>query len=56
MLRVISDVLPLSYAVDATHKIAIDASPDIGKELAIVCGFLVLFLALDATTLRRRTP
>lgn len=59
LLRWISDVLPLSYAVDAmqsvaTHPDGIEAS--VWWDLLIVLGFVVASLALGAATLRRRTP
>lgn len=57
VLSWISDVLPLSYAVDAV-KILV-ANPNVTGELlrdiAIVAGCAVLALVLGATTLRRRT-
>lgn len=57
-LELVSDVLPLSYAVDAMREITV--RPDVGRGLAldavIVVGFILLFVAAAATTLRRRTP
>jgi ABC-2 type transport system permease protein len=47
---VLSDLLPLSYAVDAMNDTA-DALP----ELLVIGGFTVALLALGAATLRRRT-
>jgi ABC-2 type transport system permease protein len=57
-LRLLSDVLPLSYAVDALTEVARGAEPwpGIGGELAVVAGFIVAALALGAATLPRRTP
>jgi ABC-2 type transport system permease protein len=56
-LRWVSDVLPLSYAVDAMDKIT--TSPDVSRtlvvDMAIIAGAGVLALALGAATLRRRT-
>ena len=57
-LRLVSDVLPLSYAVDALTAVSRGAEPwpGIGGELAVVGGFIVAALALGAATLPRRTP
>jgi ABC-2 type transport system permease protein len=58
VLRWISDVLPLSYAVDAMKEITVnpDPLPEAAGDLAIVFGFIVLALALASLTLSRRTP
>jgi ABC-2 type transport system permease protein len=57
LLQRISDVLPLSYAVDAMTDIATSASTaDVWQNLAVVAGFAVAFLAFGAATLRRHTP
>ena len=56
VLSAISDVLPLSYAVDAMQSLV--ASADTGEawgDLGVICGFVVAGLALGAATLRRRT-
>jgi ABC-2 type transport system permease protein len=57
-LRVISDVLPLSYAVDAMISITTDSSgtSDVLVDIAIVVGFVLASIAGGAATLRRRTP
>ncbi len=56
-LRWISDVLPLSYAVDAMRDVTLQA--DIGSgtwvSVAVVAGAIVLALSAGAATLRRRT-
>ena len=56
-LRAISDVLPLSYAVDAMNRLT--SEPGFGGavavDLAVVLGCTLLALALGAATLRRRT-
>ena len=56
-LRGISDVLPLSYAVDAMQTLqqvaTLDA--DFALDVSVVAGFTVAALALGAATLRRRT-
>lgn len=58
VLELVSDVLPLSYAVDAMQHLS--TSPEVTAEvwvdLAIVLGFVLAALALGAATLRRRTP
>jgi ABC-2 type transport system permease protein len=63
VLRQISDVLPLSYAVDAMKTVSTTASTalwgvDAGVwgDLGVVLGFAVAALGLGAATLRRRTP
>jgi ABC-2 type transport system permease protein len=58
VLRWLSDVLPLSYAVDAMKEITAKAEPltEVGQDLGIVAGFIVLALALASLTLSRRTP
>lgn len=58
ILSTISDWLPLSYAVDAMRTIttSTDPLPDMGTDLAIIVGAIVLALALGSLTLRRRTP
>ncbi len=57
-LRVLSDVLPLSYAVDAMKQIGTESEPlaEVTRDLGIVAGFIVVALALASFTLRRRTP
>ena len=53
----ISNVLPLSYAVDAMHSITVDPDgrADVLRSVLIVLGFVGLLIAMGATTLRRRT-
>ena len=56
-LRWISDALPLTYAYDAlAHTAANDLGTRFAVDVAVVCGCIVLALALGALTLRRRTP
>jgi ABC-2 type transport system permease protein len=57
VLHAISDLLPLSYAVDAMTKVTTSATApsDIWLDLGIVAGATVLALCLGAATLRRRT-
>jgi ABC-2 type transport system permease protein len=58
VLRWASDVLPLSYAVDAMHSITVDANgtSDVLKDIGIVLAFVLVLVGLGAATLRRRTP
>ena len=56
VLSAISDVLPLSYAVDAMQELVRTASTGVvWQNIGIVAGFAVAGLALGAATLRRRT-
>ena len=63
VLSAISDVLPLSYAVDAMTSMAErtgsalgDVEPEVWSDIGVVAGFAVASLLLGAATLRRRTP
>lgn len=58
VLRWISNVLPLSYAVDAMQTITTDpnGTAAVLGDVAIVLGFVIALIALGAATLRRRTP
>jgi ABC-2 type transport system permease protein len=58
VLTWLSDVMPLSYAVDAVQTLAGSAAVTSGLvvDIAVVAGCVVLALALGAVTLRRRTP
>ncbi|MDP2772463.1 MAG: ABC transporter permease [Nocardioides sp.] len=56
VLGAISDVLPLSYAVDAMTELTLSSSAgEVWGDLTVVAGFVVAGLALGAATLRRRT-
>jgi ABC-2 type transport system permease protein len=57
-LRYASDVMPLSYAVDAMRTITTqaDATGDVLQDVGIVLAFVVALIAAGAATLRRRTP
>jgi ABC-2 type transport system permease protein len=57
-LELVSDVLPLSYAVDAMRTLTTqaDGAGDVGRDVAIVAAFVVAAIALGSLTLRRRTP
>jgi ABC-2 type transport system permease protein len=56
ILQAVSDVLPLSYAVDAMTTVtsAIETG-DVWADLAVVVGFVVAGLAAGALTLRRQS-
>jgi ABC-2 type transport system permease protein len=58
ILKWASDVLPLSYAVDAMTSISTDpdATGDVMVKLAIVMAFVIVLIGAGASTLRRRTP
>lgn len=62
VLEAVSDVLPLSYAVDAMRSVAVtsgsalgDVDPEMWTDLLVVVVFALAGLALGAATLRRRT-
>ncbi|MBF6174382.1 ABC transporter permease [Nocardia blacklockiae] len=56
-LEVISNLLPLSYAVDALQQVSRHpgATGEMWRDLGIVAGFAAVALTLGAATLRRRT-
>ncbi|MFI6288726.1 ABC transporter permease [Streptomyces sp. NPDC051018] len=56
-LEAVSDVLPMSYAVDAMAQVQrhADATGDFTRDILIVAACALLVLALGAATLRRRT-
>ncbi|WP_225732453.1 MULTISPECIES: ABC transporter permease [unclassified Nocardia] len=56
-LEAISNVLPLSYAVEALQQVSShrDATGIMWRDLVIVAGFTIVALCLGAATLRRRT-
>ena len=58
LLNWVSDVLPLSYAIDAVFEVAqfAEATAAYWQNLAVVLGFAVVLLGLGAGTLRRTTP
>ena len=57
-LQAISDVLPLTYAVEALQEVGANpgATGRMWVDIGIVAGVTVVALALAAATLRRRTP
>jgi ABC-2 type transport system permease protein len=57
-LQTISDVLPLTYAVQALGEVGLHAEPTgiMWRDLAIVVGAVLIALVAADGTLRRRTP
>ena len=57
VLHAISDVMPMSYAVDAVHHLSREATVDgaLWGDLGIVVAFAAVAIALGAATLQRRT-
>jgi len=58
VLHGLSDVLPLSYAVDAMKVVTTSAAPggDVLADAAVILAWVVASLVLGSLTLRRRTP
>ena len=58
LLSYVSDVLPLSYAVDAMRTVStrVDATGSALTDVGVVLAFAVVAVTLGAVTLRRRTP
>jgi ABC-2 type transport system permease protein len=58
LLRWLSDVMPLSYAVEALNRVTASSTIDavILRNLVVVACCALLALVLGAATLRRRTP
>lgn len=56
-LRWLSDAFPLTYAVDGMQRVSAsgDLSAGLVTDLAVVTGCVVLFIALGAATLPRRS-
>ncbi|TDC87859.1 ABC transporter permease [Actinomadura sp. 7K507] len=56
-LQAISDVLPLTYAVEAMQEISASAdfTGALALDIAVIAAFTVVALLLGAVTLRRRT-
>ncbi|HEX6872512.1 MAG TPA: ABC transporter permease [Micromonosporaceae bacterium] len=57
-LQAISDVMPMTYAVEALQEVGkhAEATDLLWRDLGIVVGCVLVALALAAATLRRRTP
>ncbi|TCP47962.1 ABC-2 type transport system permease protein [Tamaricihabitans halophyticus] len=58
VLEWLSNILPLSYAVEALNKVTATTDVDgtLLRDLVIVAGSALLALVIGAATLRRRTP
>ncbi|WP_439675582.1 ABC transporter permease [Embleya sp. MST-111070] len=58
VLEAVSDVLPLSYAVDAMTRLSTEheVSGLLLRDVAVIAGCVLAALGLGALTLRRRTP
>jgi ABC-2 type transport system permease protein len=58
VLEAVSDVLPLSYAVDGMRTVATASgrTGDVLQDALIVLGFVAGAVVLGSATLRRRTP
>jgi ABC-2 type transport system permease protein len=58
VLQWLSDVVPLSYAVDGVVRVTTSTaiSATLVADLVVVAGCVLLALLLGAATLRRRTP
>ena len=57
-LQAISNVLPLSYAVEALQQVSnhATATPQMWHDTGIVAVFIVAALLAGAATLQRRSP
>jgi ABC-2 type transport system permease protein len=57
-LQAISNVLPMTYAVEALQEVGAhaEATDRLWRDLGIVAGCVVVALTLAAATLRRRSP
>ncbi|TNC23926.1 ABC transporter permease [Amycolatopsis alkalitolerans] len=58
LLNWLSNVMPLSYAVEALGEVTSSSTVDVTliRDLLVVAGCTLLALVLGAATLRRRTP
>jgi ABC-2 type transport system permease protein len=57
-LEAVSAVLPLTYAMNAMQQLTTHATitDETWRDLAVLVAFIIGFLVVGATTLRRRTP
>ncbi|MFI0452290.1 ABC transporter permease [Actinomadura sp. 6N118] len=57
-LEATSNVLPLSYTVDAMKEVTVsaDVTGNLVRDMVVIAGCVLLALVLGAATLRRRTP
>lgn len=58
VLETISDVLPMSYAVDGMNEVLLhaDLTTAFVRDVTIVAAVALLVLTVGAATLKRRTP
>jgi ABC-2 type transport system permease protein len=58
VLEAVSNVLPLSYAVDAMKDVTVQVDPlaDVLPSLGVIALWIAFSLAMGSLTLRRRTP
>jgi ABC-2 type transport system permease protein len=58
VLEAVSNVLPLSYAVDGMRTLTAvpDGTGDVLQDVLVVLGFVLAAVLLGSATLRRRTP
>lgn len=56
VLEAVSNVLPLSYAIDAANAVATGAEGELAAPLLVVSGCVVAAIVLASLTLSRRTP
>jgi len=57
VLHYVAECLPLTYAVDAMQRIAVDATTSgfVYRDIGVVLGFATVAVLLGAVTLRRQT-
>jgi ABC-2 type transport system permease protein len=57
VLGFVSDLLPLSYAVDAMQQVqtTTSLSGEFWRDVLVIVGFVLAFVGAGAATLRRRT-
>lgn len=57
VLETVSDLLPMSYAVDGMNQVLThtEVTADFRRDILVVAGCALLVLCLGAATLRRRT-
>ena len=58
VLEWLSNVMPLSYAIEAMQEVTVSAgiTETLWRDIAVIGGCVLLVLVLAAATLRRRTP
>jgi ABC-2 type transport system permease protein len=58
VLQIVSDVLPLSYAIDGVSRVATDtaAGGDLTRDIVVIVLCALAAISAGAATLRRRSP